>query len=57
MEGKMKKELLKTLMKIEISNLVKKGVPVKDAVDQAAEKLSKDMRQAEYETHCNDKGF
>ena len=53
----MKKELLKTLIKIEISNLVKKGVPVKDAIDQAADKLSKDMRQAEYETYCSDKGF
>lgn len=47
----MNKELLKTLMKIEIFNLVKKGVPEKDAIDRAADKLSKDMQEAEFESY------
>jgi hypothetical protein len=50
----MNKKLLEMLMKIEIAALVKKGVPAKDAVDQAADKLTKDMREAEFETYCSE---
>ncbi len=49
----MDKDLLKTLLKFEISVLLKKGMNIKDATEQAGRKLEEDIQQAEFESYCN----
>lgn len=50
----MDKDLLKTLLKFEVAILVKKGMNIKDATEQAGKKLDEDMKQAEFESYCSE---
>lgn len=50
----MDKDLLKKLLRIEIDVLMKKGMNIKEATEQAGKKLEEDMQQAEFESYCSE---
>lgn len=50
----MNKELLNSLLKLEVKKLVKKGVPFNAAVEIAGERIKKEISKAEFSAYCGE---
>lgn len=45
---------MKILLKVDVINLMKTGMSIKEATEKAGKKMQQEISRAEYETYCNE---